>query len=111
MKTPHPTSPLAEHTAGNQARDMTIYDPYNPIPSSAVNGSRNDYAVECRSIGDCESAERAGDKCFVSQVETAARKSTAMKKGSSSYIVSSNKSILALPSFCMKDRDLSNRNL
>ena len=48
---------------------------------------------------------------FVSQVETAALQINCDEEGQFAYIVSSNKSILALPSFCMKDGGLSNRNL
>lgn len=61
----HPILPLAKHTAEGPARNVTIHDTYNSIPSSAVKGAATITRSKCRSIGDCKLAERAGGKYVV----------------------------------------------
>jgi hypothetical protein len=92
------------------ARDVTIYDTYNPILSSTANGSSNNLCGGSAVLSVTASwASVLAENVFVSQVETAAAcNSTAMKKGSSPCIVSKNEPIVALPPFCVKDPDLSN---
>ena len=53
------TRRLGSTHAEGPARNVTTYATYNPILSSAVNRSSNNYPWKCGSIGDCDVAERA----------------------------------------------------